>query len=158
MTGMPAKATHAPLTTRVRTGMFTGVVFAFLFSLLVAIPRLSLGATGFKSELGVSYVEAVLLYFFTMPLGGALAGACSDWFSGGLRAFTLGFLATLPAFMGAALTANFPDTPRRVLVLIGLFGSVFIGGGGFSYGWYKDQRRRAARRALSNERLSGRGA
>lgn len=150
----PGSQSHLdPLATRVRTGMLTGFIFAALFSLLVAIPRLSLGAPRFRSDLGVSYVEAILLYFVTMPLGGALAGACSNWFSGGLRAFTLGFLGTLPTFIGAALTANFPDTPRRVLILIGLFGSVFIGGGGFSYGWYNDQRRRAARRALSNERL-----
>jgi hypothetical protein len=153
MTEPGSRIHRDPLATRVRTGMLTGFFFAVLFSLLVVIPRLSLGATGFKSDLGVSYIEAVLVYFVTMPLGGAVAGACSNWFSGGLRAFTLGCLATLPTFMGAALTANFPGTPRRLLILIGLFGSVFIGGGGFSYGWYKDQGRRAARRALSNERL-----
>ncbi len=136
-----------PWAERVRGGIFTGLFFAVLFSLVAAIPRFSLGAARFKSELGLSYVEAVIVYLVTMPLGGLAAAACANWFSGALRAFTLGFVATLPPFMGAALTADLPDTPRGVLLMIGLFGAVFIGGGGVCWGWYREQGRRAARRS-----------
>ena len=110
-------------------GAFVGVVVATGFSLWVTFGRLLDGKNRFDA-LGVSWIQAVLLYYASLPLGGTIVGLLLPLHRWLVGCALLGFVGVLPLYLAvASITKNGP-VQSEDLMLAGFIAIVVGGGGG----------------------------
>jgi len=138
-------AVRKDLRKSIRSGLRTGLVLATLFSVLVTVQRMLMGAAAF-ARLGIRWEEVVALYYVAFSLGGSAYGALLPLRRArafDLAAMTSGVLFVAPMYLGAAVLMSRLFPSLRVAVTGGIVAALFVGVPLGLFWWDTDREREA---------------
>jgi hypothetical protein len=150
--GSPSPAGRKALRTSIRSGLRTGLVLATLFSLVVTVQRVFMGAAAF-ARLGMRWEEVIALYYVAFSLGASGYGALlplrrARGFD--LPAMMSGVLFVAPMYLGAAVLMSRLFPSLRVAVTGGIVAALFVGVPLGLFWWDTDRERATQQQPADN--------